>query len=306
MPRKRSAFVMSITPFTADGAFDESAYRRHLRRLAAAGVGVYVGGSASGEGFSLTFEERERVLAIAVEELRGKVNVRAMGTEVRHLGDTLEYLAAVARHDFDAVHVFAPEMGHASKPTYAELDAYYSAAVGATRQPVILSCYQALGFELPVALLESLAQRFPQVVGFFYGGSDVRYLSAVIARLSERLEIHCAGPYNAMTTLALGGAGFMGHEGNLSPELAMRVITAFESGDLAGLQDAYGKLMAVHALHYRYGGPVRAMKPLLNALGLPGGYLRLPRMAITEAQLADVLRETLALEIPGLPASAVR
>lgn len=303
MTRERSAFVMSITPFTAEGALDESAYRTHLRRLAAAGVGVYVGGSASGEGFSLSPAERNRVLAIAVEELRGRVNVRAMGTEVRHLADTLDYLAETARHDLDAVHIFAPEMGHASKPTYAELDAYYSAAIAATRQPVILSCYQALGFELPVKLLESLAQRYRHVIGFFYGGSDVRYLSTAIARLAARLEIHCAGPYNAITTMALGGTGFMGHEGNLSPELAKRVVTAFGAGDLPGLQDAYGKLMAIHAMHYRHGGPVRAMKPLLNALGLPGGYLRLPRMAITEAELADVVRDTLALRLPGLPES---
>ncbi|MEO8136469.1 MAG: hypothetical protein ABI831_21145, partial [Betaproteobacteria bacterium] len=60
----------------------------------------------------------------------------------------------------------------------------------------------------------------------------------------------------------------------------------------------------VHTMHYRYGGPVRAMKPLLNALGLPGGTLRLPRMAITDDQLQDVLQATLALKIPGLPTSA--
>jgi dihydrodipicolinate synthase/N-acetylneuraminate lyase len=168
---------------------------------------------------------------------------------------------------------------------------------------VVLSCYQALGFDLPVGLLERLADRFPQVAGFFYGGSDVRYLSSVIARLSDRLEIHCAGPYNALTTLALGGNGFMGHEGNLSPELVARVIASFEAGDLPALQQSYRTLMAIHALHYRYGGPVRAMKPLLNALGLPGGTLRLPRMAITDEQLEDVLRETLAMEVPGLPRS---
>lgn len=303
MDKRRSAFVMSITPFDAAGALDEAAYRAHLRRLRAAGVGVYVGGSASGEGFSLSAAERDRVLAVAVEELRGAVPVRAMGCEVRHLADTLDYLAAASRHAVDAVHVFAPEMGHASKPTTAELEAYYTEAVGATTQPVVLSCYQALGFDLPLALLDRLASRFAHIVGFFYGGSDVRYLSSVIARLSGRLEIHCAGPYNALTTLALGGTGFMGHEGNLSPELAARVISSFESGDLATLQSSYRTLMAIHALHYRYGGPVRAMKPLLNALGLPGGTLRLPRMAITDAQLEDVLRETLAMQIPGLPTS---
>ncbi len=304
MPFKRTAYVMSITPFANDGALDEQAYRAHLRRLAAGGVGVYVAGSASGEGFALTPAERERVFALSIAELKGKVPVRAMGCEVRHLDETFDYLRETETHAFDAVHIFAPEMGHAFKPTLVELETYYAAAIAATKHRVVLSSYQALGFDLPVVLIERLVERFPQIVGFFYGGPDVRYLSSVIARLGSRIEIHCAGPYNALTTLALGGTGFMGHEGNLSPQLAASVITAFENGDLDTLQRAFSTLMAVHTLHYRHGGPVRAMKPLLNALGLPGGTLRLPRMAIGQEQLDEVLRATLAMRIPELPDSA--
>jgi 4-hydroxy-tetrahydrodipicolinate synthase len=47
-PSLASTFVISITPFTADGSFDESGIRRHLRRMADAGVGVYLGGGGSG------------------------------------------------------------------------------------------------------------------------------------------------------------------------------------------------------------------------------------------------------------------
>ena len=63
--KKLSAFVMSITPFATDGAFDEPALRAHLRRLRDAQVRVYVGSSASGESFSLTPEEVDRLLAVA-------------------------------------------------------------------------------------------------------------------------------------------------------------------------------------------------------------------------------------------------
>ena len=53
--------------------------RRHLRRMAAAGVGVYLGGGGSGEGYVLAPEEARRLLAIGVEELKGKVPVRVDG-----------------------------------------------------------------------------------------------------------------------------------------------------------------------------------------------------------------------------------
>ena len=300
MKNKLSAFVMSITPFDENGALDEPAFRRHLRRLRDAQVRVYVGSSASGEGFSLTKEELDRVLAIAVEELKGKVQIRAMGCEVRHGGEMIDFLRRIERHALDAVHIFSPEMGHAARPTPAELEKYYSAVIDTTSLPIVLSSYQALGFDLPVSLLDRLLERFPQIIGFFYGGSDVRYLRQIIERFADKIEIHCAGPSNALTTLGLGGNGFMGHEGNLAPTLVASVISAFESGDRARLREAFGTLMGIHAIHHRYGGPVRAMKPLLNSFGLPGGAIRLPRLPIGPEQLEDVIQATLQLQIPDL------
>lgn len=305
MNRQRSAFVMSITPFDERGALDEPACRAHLRRLRDAGVGVYIGSSASGEGFSLTRDELDRLLAIAVEELKGKVNVRAMGVEVRHAGEMIDFLKLAGRHALDAVHVFGPEMGHAAKPTPAELERYYACVIETTSQPVILSSYHTLGFNVPVTLLERLLKRFPQIIGFFYGGSDIRYLSEIIERFASRIEIHCAGPYNALTTLSLGGHGCMGHEGNLAPTMVADLISAFESGDHARVQKAYALLLAVYRIHHKHGGPVRAMKPLLNALGLPGGTVRLPRMAISNAELAEVLEATLKLNIAELQRTPV-
>ena len=62
---------------------DEVALRGHLRRMAAAGIGVYLGGGGSGEGYVLSPDETRRLLQIGVEELQGKVPVRAMGVEPR-------------------------------------------------------------------------------------------------------------------------------------------------------------------------------------------------------------------------------
>jgi dihydrodipicolinate synthase/N-acetylneuraminate lyase len=305
MDKKLSAFVMTMTQFDQNGAVDETAFRAHLRRLRDAGVGVYVAGSASGEGFSLTPDEVDRVLAISIEELKGHVSVRAMGCEVRHAEETKDFLRRIAHHPVDAVHIFPPEMGHATKPTEAELLAYYTDVIATTRLPVILSCYQTLGFDVPPSLIDSLLHRFQrQIVGFFYGGHDVRYLSRMIEAFADKIEVHCAGPAHALTTLSLGGHGFMGHEGNLAPKLAHSVITAFEQGDHATLRSSFSRLMAISRIHYRHGGPVRAMKPLLDALGLQGGTVRLPRMAIGSKALEGVLRDTLALNIPelqGLP-----
>jgi len=291
---------MSITPFDEGGALDEPALRQHLQRLRDAQVGVYLGGSVGGEGFSLSKEEVRRVLAIGVEELKGKVPVRAMGCEVRQAGEMIDFLWRAGRHALDAVHIFAPEMGYGAKPTPEELERYYSTVIEETSLPIVLSSYQALGYDVPVTLIERLLDSFPQITGFFYDGHDVRYLTHVIERLAHRIEIHCAGPANALTTLGLGGHGFIGHEGNLAPKLVASVISAFQSGDKLQLVKAFGALMGKHEIHDHHGGPVRAMKPLLSAFGLPGGTIRLPRLAISAEELNEVIEATDRLNIPEL------
>ena len=78
MSAEASTFVISLTPYTKDGALDERGLRGHLRRLAAAGIGVYLGGSGSGEGYTLTEAERDRVFEIGCEAFSA-----ANDTEVR-------------------------------------------------------------------------------------------------------------------------------------------------------------------------------------------------------------------------------
>ena len=68
----------NLLPFTADLAIDEPAYRKHLRWLVdtPGGHGIVANGHAS-EVSSLTREERKRALAIALDEVAGKVPVIA-------------------------------------------------------------------------------------------------------------------------------------------------------------------------------------------------------------------------------------
>jgi 4-hydroxy-tetrahydrodipicolinate synthase len=66
----------NLLPFTADLAVDEPAYRAHLRWLAdAPGVTGIVANGHAAEVASLDREERKRTLAIALDEVAGKVPV---------------------------------------------------------------------------------------------------------------------------------------------------------------------------------------------------------------------------------------
>ena len=122
--RPASTFVISLTPFAADGSLDEEGLRAHLCRLLASGIGVYVGGSGSGEGYVRSAPERRRVLEIASEVLSEQVPVRAMGVEPRSAREMIAYAEQVAAAGLDAMQVYSLDQGHGYRPRPEELDGY--------------------------------------------------------------------------------------------------------------------------------------------------------------------------------------
>src|ERR1700749_4571559 len=105
--RNAAVFTISITPFDKNGRFDEEAFRGHMRRFAAAGMGTYVGGGGSGEGYTLADAEMKRVVEIAVEELKGKVPVRAMGKEPRTAKEMIDFSLMAKDAGVDAIQIYS-------------------------------------------------------------------------------------------------------------------------------------------------------------------------------------------------------
>jgi 4-hydroxy-tetrahydrodipicolinate synthase len=302
--KKLSVVVITITPFTDDGKLDEGAYRKQLRRLAAEGCSVYFAGSGTSEAYSFTPEERDRVMAISVEELKGKVPSRAMGCEPRTIDEMIDFMRAAERAGVDAAQIFSLEIGHGIHPTPAELDKYYKAVIEATSLPVYLSSHQLSGYVLPLDLVETLVRRFPkQVSGIAYYGTDIPYIAELIARVGDEIEVHCAAPMNAMAVLGLGGNGFMGGEGNFSPKMVASVINAWKAKDMAAVATSFSKLMAFAGAYSRHGGghAARGLKPLMNKFGLPGGYLRSPRLPLPAPQVDEFAKLVDAMDLPGIP-----
>ena len=308
-PKKLSALVVSTTPFDAEGGLDEASLRQHLRRMLNAGVdGVYMCAPGAGETFSMTPDERDRVIAIAVEELKGKIKVRAMGWEPRLPQEMVDFVRRVEVIKPDAILIYMLDFGHGVKPTSEEMARYYSMVIDSTSLPIVISIIPSLvGYDFPLELLEKLLNRYPSIEGVAYGGPDIDYLSELIGRFGDRIEIHSAGPGNALTTLCLGGNGFEGFQANVAPELYVSTISAFKAKDQRQLTESFSKLMALNRLTTRDGSPssMRAVKPLMNAFGLPGaGTLRAPRVPISSAELNKLVEAILPLKLPGLPAIA--
>lgn len=296
-----SAFVISITPFDEGGAIDFGAMRAHLARLAESGVGVYVGGGGSGEGHALLPSEVDRLLEVAVEELKGRVPVRAMGVEPRTARQMIEFGRQVHGTGIEAMQVYSLDMGHLGIPRPQELDAYFREVLDAIETPTLISTHFSVGYMVPVDLLCTLCDEYPSIVGINCSiGQDFTYLVRLFDEVSPRVEVHVGGPMHALSAMAMGATGYLSSEGNLVPKLVNSVVTHYAAGDYGAAADAYAKVMQVFTLL----SSRVAVKALLKAVGLPGGEPRRPRLLLTteddtRAALAK-LREIGVPELVGL------
>lgn len=296
--RATSTFVISITPFRADGSLDDAALAAHLDRMADAGVGVYLGGGGSGEGFTLDEREARRVLEIGVERIGGRVPVRAMGIEPRTAAQMIEHLELAASVGADAAQVYSLDPGHGHRPSPAEVESYLAEVLASTDLPCIVSSHLSVGYRVSPVLLAELAARHPHLVGVNCSHPDLAPLIGLLDALPTHLDVHVGGPNQGLTALSMGASGFLSSEANLAPHTCAAVIDGFTSGDLARCTTAFGELVRLSTLLYGLGG-IRATKSVLRRLGLPGGHVRAPQHDVDDASVDRVMT---FLEGTGIPA----
>ncbi len=268
--------VMSITPFDSGGALDLAELERHLVRFLPHRLSVYVCSQGSGEGLSLTLDEKEAVYRTAVRVLGGRREV--VGAGIGLSGDTDTALGQVERlggTGVDAVQVFPPRTG-ALRPRDREIERYFAEVVGASGCPVVLGENTTLvGYELGPRLIQRLLDQHTEIVGLSYTApGSLGQLIGLVETLRERVPVRTGWLHHLPSMAAVGGSGVLCFDPNVVPGLAEAAWDALcnGSGDAISL---LGELYAVNAVLSRWGNPA-SIKAALALRGLPAGHLRRP------------------------------
>ncbi|CAM8648989.1 DapA Dihydrodipicolinate synthase/N-acetylneuraminate lyase [Acidimicrobiia bacterium] len=296
---KASTFVISITPFDVHGKIDEFALRDHLDRMADASVGVYLGGGGSGEGFTFTDVEARQVLEIGVDQIGGRVPVRAMGIEPRTALQMIEYIAMAADVGVDAVQVYSLDPGHGHRPTPREIELYLATVLDSISLPCVVSSHQSVGYLLEPNLLALLADTYPHLVGVNLSCANIEPLEELLDIMEGRVEIHVGGPTHGFAALTLGAQGFLSSEANLIPRMCASVISNFDAGDTEASAKMAIEVVRISRMLYGNGG-IRATKAVMNRLGLGCGSVRLPQLDADDATVDMILLDLHATDAPAI------
>lgn len=289
LARRLSSGLLSfpVTHFDADLAFDEDRYREHLSWQAGHDVAGLFAAGGTGEGFSLTPEEIDRVVRAAVGEIGGRVPVLAPAT-----GGTAAAVAqarAAQEAGADGVLLLPPYLTEAGQ---AGLIEHVSAVCAATDLGVI--AYSRANAVYTHRTVAALAERNPNLIGLKDGVGDIEAMTRTYATVGDRL-IYIGGLPTAETfalpLMELGVTTYSSAMYNFVPEFALEFFAAVRSRDRAEVYRRLNEFVLPY-LEIRDRGrgyAVSIVKAGLDAVGRDGGPVRPPLTS-----LADDEREELA------------
>jgi 4-hydroxy-tetrahydrodipicolinate synthase len=294
----------NLLPFTADLAIDEPGYRKHLRWLAdAPGVTGIVANGHAAEVSSLTRDERRRALAIALDEVAGKVPVVA-GV---YCDGTLEAvdLARDARAAGAAgLLVFPPTLfmwGAQQKPDMVLR--HFQTLADAVDLPLIVFEYPpAAGIGYSPETLAELC-KIPTVAGVKDWSNDIvsyeRNLRAL--RGSGRpVAMLSSFTMSLMATFLLGADGCISGMGSVTADLQAAMLAAVQAGRLDKARAINERLAPLVQVFYAppFVDMHNRMKEALVILGrIPAAHVRPPLTAVSEDERHRI---RLALRAAGL------
>ena len=275
-----------ITPMHRDGTVDYDGAARLAEHLVTGmrNDGLVVNGT-TGEAPTTADDEKERLLQVVLEAVGSRAKVVAgVGTNVTE--HTIELARSAERVGVHGLLVVTP---YYNKPPQPALEAHFTAVADATGLPLLIYDIPArTGAAVASETLVRLAAH-PRIVGVKDAKDTPGATSHVLAQTD--LVYYCGTDMLNLPWLSLGAAGFISVVGHVVGDRLHEMIDAFGAGDVTRARQLHYELIPVYDGLFRNQGAVLT-KAALDLLGLPGGAVRLPLLAATDAE-----RHQLALDL---------
>ncbi|MFE0184015.1 5-dehydro-4-deoxyglucarate dehydratase [Streptomyces olivaceus] len=275
-----------VTHFRDDLSFDEDAYRENIVRLGKYDVGGLFAAGGTGEFFSLTPAEVERVVTAAVRSAPEGTPILApagYGTAT-----AVEFAAAAERAGADGILLFPPYLTEASPEGLAR---HVEAVCRATSLGVVV--YSRANAVYSADVVARLADSCPNLIGYKDGVGDIDTITRVHARLGDRLTyiggLPTAETY-ALPYLQLGVSTYSSAIFNFLPEFALDFYAAvreLRQSDVTRMLSDF-VLPYTEIRNRRAGYAVSIVKAGMTATGHPAGPVRPPLTDLTPQEYEEL------------------
>lgn len=278
-----------VTPFGKEGNVDYELLKKLIDHLLSTGTdGILVSGT-TGEGPTLTEEEKIELIEKTVEYVAGRVPVVA-GTGSNNTKATIEYTNKVAKIDgVDAALVVVP---YYNKPDQAGMIAHFTAVADNVDLPIVMyNIPGRTGVTMEVKTVAELSKH-QNIIGI-KDCTGIVNMAEIVANTPDDFLAFTGEDADALAARNVGAQGVISVASHLFGKEISQMYAANSKGDneIAGelMRDLTPKMKALFS--HPSPSPVKAA---LNHVGIEVGGCRLPILALDDAQ-ASVLFDQLGI-----------
>ena len=287
--RLKGSIPPLITPFR-NGQVDTDAYAAMVEFQVREGShGILVNGTTS-EPASLSVDERNRIVDVAVEAAAGRIPVVA-ATGSQSLAETELLTDHAVRSGADALLIVTP---YYSKPPQRGLVEYYLRLADGHELPwMVYHIPGRTAVSVTLDTLRELRERSPTFVGMKHAAADLGFVTQCLTTLGEDFRIFVGLEELSFPMMAIGACGLMNAVGNLRPRVLAQLCEAVWSSDVPAARAIHDRLLELNQAVFFDTNPI-PIKYMMKRLGLiPDNEHRLPMMPATpelERRLDAVLQ----------------
>ncbi len=281
-----------VTPFRKDLSLDEETLRRLVRRQIAAGINFLVPCGTTGESPTLTHEEHLRVVAITLEEAKGKVPVLA-GAGGYDTRTVIEMAREAERMGANGILSVTP---YYNKPTQEGLYHHFNAIASSISLPIILyNVPPRTNVNIDPATVRRLSE-IENIIGVKEASGNISQITQVIQQVPEEFLVLSGDDALTLPLAAMGGRGIISVASNEIPAEMTRLAQLCLAGNFAEARAMQRKWLPLLEVNFIETNPT-PVKAAMAEMGLLESVFRLPLVPPKTENLAKIraVLESLAL-----------
>jgi len=284
-----------ITPIK-DGKVDYLTYARLIEyQIDNGSHGILVNGTTA-EPSTLSVEERNKLIDVAMETTSGKLPIVA-GTGSQSFVETEMLTDHAINAGVDALLIVTP---YYIKPPQRGLIDYYLNITKKTEMPWMI--YHIPGRTAVSVTLDSmkeLQEKSPSFIGMKHAVNDLGFVTECFSALGNDFKVFVGLEELSFPMMSIGACGLMNAVGNLRPKILSEMCEAIWINDMQKGRELHQTLLEINqAVFYDTNPiPIKYMMKKLNIM--PNNEHRLPMTPATpelEKRLDEVLSRSGLLE----------
>lgn len=293
--RLRGSIPPLVTPFK-NGEVDYDTYAKLIEfQIAQGSHGILVNGT-SAEPSTLTLDERNRLVSLAVEIAARRVPVVA-ATGSQSLAETRQLTEHAVAAGADALLIVTP---YYIRPPQRGLVQYYLAATEGLSTPwMVYHIPGRTAVSVTLDTLKAIRDASSTFVGMKHAVNDLGFVSECMHAFGREFKVFVGLEELSFPMMAVGACGLMNAVGNLMPGPLAELCDAVERGDLERARALHDALLEINKAVFFDTNPIPVKYMMMRRGIIPKSEHRLPMMPATpelEARLDAVLERAGLLE----------